>query len=291
MNDQDDLDLRVAPIPATRFPRERHRVLVYREPGKRIESIQFLRDRVLLSALLPSKVTLMHIGKQRAGHGIPEASYLDNGRLVDGTVHLSTDNVTPRMRRGLRALVRSKWLTSTSTVRMAPMYERVVLAPIGLVVQGPRTYAEAPHLVLFHGTSSYAAQEILTDALQAIPWRSRVWKGRSSALKQRAVAVYLTRDVRIAKSFAMNASQVVSRRKHPGGPPVVLRIVVPREDYRNLRADDNWLLADPSRDPRQWEDSLEALAMVAYFGSIPRNRIEVVDVEAIDERRELQETQ
>ena len=141
-----------------------------------------------------------------------------------------------------------------------------------------------PYLVLYHGTSTLRLEQIQAQGLQAVPVPLRVWKrgvgGERGHPLYREVAAYLTATKETAEYYARKAVQVARRAGYSGIEPVVLRLRVPKQDYVHLRADDDYL--DRRRfekcpaSENDWFDSLQWFGQVAFVGTIPPGRLEVV---------------
>jgi 8-oxo-dGTP pyrophosphatase MutT (NUDIX family) len=137
-------------------------------------------------------------------------------------------------------------------------------------------------LVLYHGTSDVAAEEILREGLKAQPVHRRVWHKDvlSKHPDWRGSAVYLTVDLYQAHYYATKAVNVLRRRGYRGVKPVVLKVLVPKAYFNNFLPDDDYLTklyGKSPRNPRQldlfhdlsWLGSLGEMSQVAYLGSIP----------------------
>jgi hypothetical protein len=144
-------------------------------------------------------------------------------------------------------------------------------------------------LVLYHGTNSKAAEDILHLGLRAVPVDQRAWKGDrlSQHPSYRQEAVYLTVDPQQAQYYAKKAVNVARRRGSQGVKPVVLRITIPSGSIKNLRPDDDYLAkVQKSEQDVDWLESLKYMSQVAYLGSIPANWIKVA-WEGVKEEQKL----
>ena len=58
--------------------------------------------------------------------------------------------------------------------------------------------------------------------------------------------------------------------------PVILQITISKSQYKNLRADDDYLRQHTQATPADWLDSLSYFGQVAFQGTVPPNKIKVV---------------
>lgn len=133
-------------------------------------------------------------------------------------------------------------------------------------------------LVLYHGTNNVRAEEILRDGLKAMPVQQRQWRGRADRghPEYRDEAVYLTATPYQATTYTRRAVNVARRHGIKNTHQVILKIVLNKQDYGKLRADDDYLQKmDGKGDPMNWRESLSYFGQVAFVGSIAPSQISV----------------
>lgn len=133
-------------------------------------------------------------------------------------------------------------------------------------------------LTLYHGTSSYRAEEILKQGLIPVERSQRIWtKTHKQTPVHRAESIYLTASLDQAQFYANKAVNVDKRRsKHDEGEivPVILTCTLGTKDMEKLVADDDHI-ANNGGSPEDWRASLSGMGQVAYKGSLPPSRIRV----------------
>lgn len=160
-------------------------------------------------------------------------------------------------------------------------------------------------LTLYHGTSNWRWEFIKEHGLTPIDLEGRMWKKEKNLSGHRDSAVYMTASLSQAEYYANKAARIdikninrvtglnayrnmhspnaedVTKRLgqwyHEGRKiePVILQVSVPKSQYVNLRADDDFLqtAAGANSSPLDWETSLRVFGQVAFEGSIPASRI------------------
>lgn len=163
-------------------------------------------------------------------------------------------------------------------------------------------------LTLYHGTSNWRWQFIQEHGLSPIDSNDRVWNKEKDHSGHRDTSVYLTASLSQAEYYATKATNVDKRRLNntiqmkafqqvhynPDAPemtkriaqwyhegqkfkPVILQVSIPKSQYINLKADDDFLrtLAGREASSTDWEESLRHFGQVAFEGDIPPNRIKL----------------
>jgi hypothetical protein len=122
--------------------------------------------------------------------------------------------------------------------------------------------------VLFHGTSSEAADRILEDGYGLVP---RGETGVEAAYGAAMSAGAGSPDVvHLASGYALGPARFAARdaaRVH-GGHPVILEVDASALDERRLRPDDDSDAAD-------WIESMKTMGTLAYAGIIPASALRV----------------
>lgn len=133
-------------------------------------------------------------------------------------------------------------------------------------------------LTLYHGTSSYRAEEIEKSGLNAVNKSDRIWtRTHKSTPEHRAEAIYLTASKDQAEYYAKKAVSVDQRRRNFDSSgrvePVILTVTLGTNDMSKLVADDDHLTVHQDASLEDWRDSLGRMGQVAYKGSLPPSRI------------------
>ena len=135
-------------------------------------------------------------------------------------------------------------------------------------------------LTMYHGTSSYRAEEIMKNGLRPLPKDERIWKKvHRETPAHRAEAIYLTAALNQAEYYAEQASKMDKRRKNLDSNgesvPVILTCTLGVADMKKLAADDDHLMLNDGSTLEDWRDSLQRMGQVAYKGSLPPSRLRI----------------
>lgn len=136
-------------------------------------------------------------------------------------------------------------------------------------------------LTLYHGTSSYRAEEIMKTGLNPVERGERIWKHvHRDTPEHRAESIYLTASLDQAEYYARNAAKIDKRRKNldasGNSEPVVLTCTLGTADMKKLVADDDHLMGNEGATLEDWKDSLGRMGQVAYKGSLAPQRIRIL---------------
>lgn len=136
-------------------------------------------------------------------------------------------------------------------------------------------------LTLYHGTSSYRAEEIMKSGLRPLDRDERIWKKvHKETPAHRAESIYLTASLEQAEYYANQSSGVDKRRKNLDSngkcTPVILTVTLGINDMAKLVADDDHMMSNDGASLADWKDSLSRMGQVAYKGSLPPSRIRVL---------------
>ncbi len=145
-------------------------------------------------------------------------------------------------------------------------------------IQEILTAPEIPdQLTLYHGTNNFRAEEILANGLKPVPLSQRMWKGRADKghPEYRDEAVYLSASPSQAAQYAQRAVNMARRHGVLRSKPIVLQVIINKEDYPKLRPDDDFLEKRPDAGREDWHESLSYFGQVALVGSVPPNQISV----------------
>lgn len=132
-------------------------------------------------------------------------------------------------------------------------------------------------MIFYHGTSSDRLELIRQYGLKPVSLELRPWK--SDKLKNhpeyREHAVYMTVDKNQAHYYALKAMKVARRHKISGVKPILLKITVPKSNYKYLLPDDDYLQKQLLQLGVTWLDSVKNFGQVAYLGNIPPDWIKI----------------
>lgn len=136
-------------------------------------------------------------------------------------------------------------------------------------------------LTLYHGTSSYRAEEIMKTGLNPVGKDERIWtRTHKETPQHRAEAIYLTAAMSQAEYYAGKAVNVDKRRKNLDSQgqcvPVILTCTLGTKDMTKLVADDDHLMMNDGATLEDWRDSLGRMGQVAYKGSLAPQRIRIL---------------
>lgn len=136
-------------------------------------------------------------------------------------------------------------------------------------------------LTLYHGTSSYRAEEIMKNGLNPVSRNERIWtRTHKGTPAHRDGSIYLTASLEQAEYYAQKAISVDKRRHNYDSNgeyiPVVLTCTLGTADMSKLVADDDHMMANDGATLEDWRDSLGRMGQVAYKGSLAPQRIRIL---------------
>lgn len=126
-------------------------------------------------------------------------------------------------------------------------------------------------LQLYHGTSTKRLPDIKTTGLKPVPPDERVWNKGADATRH-TDAVYLTAVRAQAEYYAKVAAQ------NDKAKPALVSVTLTSRDYPHLIADDDFAVTKAKGAPkgRDWMSSLSYYGQIAYKGTIPTSRLQVI---------------
>lgn len=127
-----------------------------------------------------------------------------------------------------------------------------------------------PHkLLLYHGTSTKRLTDIKKTGLKPVPADQRVWK-KGADITVHDDAVYLTAVRAQAEYYAKIAAS------HDKAKPALVTVTLTSRDFPHLIADDDFAIDSKAPKTNNWQTSLSYYGQVAYKGTIPTNRLQVI---------------
>jgi hypothetical protein len=160
-----------------------------------------------------------------------------------------------------------------------PMYLRTADFAFSLgTLDEVATHTEQHDLILYHGTTSGRAQQILRDGLRPMAGdvAHRQWREKTSP-EWRETAIYLTASPEQAAVYATRAVTNARKRREKGQKPAVLQVRIDSGLFDHIRPDDDYLRA-MGTDAKDWRHSLGHYGQVAVVSPIPANHITLTGI-------------
>ena len=146
---------------------------------------------------------------------------------------------------------------------------------IGNIKQFKEKHDIPNQLVVYHGTSSDRVDDILEQGLKPVEMKLRQWKYKAKWHPEyNKESIYLTVDKWQATYYARKAVNVARNKGYKKIAPVVLKIVIDKKYYDNLRPDDDYIVKSGNKSAT-WMDSIKNFSQIAYVGTIPKEWISV----------------